>query len=149
MLTLRSPAFSHGGKIPPLFTCEGKDLSPALEFSGAPAGTRSLALIVHDPDAPDPKAPRTDWVHWLLYNLPADCAGLVQAVAEGALPPGTLPGVTDFRRTIGRHRYFFVLHALDAVLSDLATPARPRLEREIKGHILATAELMGTYQKGD
>ncbi len=156
MLTLRSPAFSHGGKIPPLHTCEGKDTSPALEFSGAPAGTRSLALIVHDPDAPDPKAPKIDWVHWLLYNLPPDCNGLPQGVAESALQPGTLPGVSDFKRTgyggpcppIGRHRYFFVLHALDTVLPDLGTPARPRLERELKGHILASAELMGTYQKG-
>jgi Raf kinase inhibitor-like YbhB/YbcL family protein len=155
MLTLRSPAFSHGAGIPPLHTCEGKDTSPALEFSGAPAGTRSLALIVHDPDAPDPKAPKIDWVHWLLYNLPPDCKGLPQGVAESALPPGTQPGVSDFKRTgyggpcppIGRHRYF-VLHALDAVLPDLGTPARPRLERELKGHILATAELMGTYQKG-
>ena len=155
MLTIRSPGFSHGGAIPPLHTCEGKDVSPALEFSGAPAGTKSLALVVHDPDAPDPKAPRIDWVHWLLYNLPPDCRGLAQGVSESALPPGTLPGVTDFRRTgyggpcppIGTHRYFFMLHALDVVLPDLATPDRPRLERELKGHVLATAELMGTYKK--
>ena len=155
MLTIRSPAFSHGGAIPPLHTCQGKDVSPALEFSGAPAGTRSLALVVHDPDAPDPKAPRIDWVHWLLYNLPPDCKGLVQGVSESALPPGTLPAVTDFRRTgyggpcppIGTHRYFFVLHALDVVLPDLGTPARPRLEGEFKGHVLARAELMGTYKK--
>src|SRR5260370_790037 len=99
MLTIRSPAFSQGGVIPPVHTCEGKDLSPALEFSGAPQGTKSLALIVHDPDAPDPKAPRIDWVHWLLYNLPPDCKGLAQGVAETALPTGTLSGVTAFKRT--------------------------------------------------
>jgi Raf kinase inhibitor-like YbhB/YbcL family protein len=156
MLTIRSPAFSHGGAIPALHTCDGKDLSPALEFSGAPQGTKSLALIVHDPDAPDPKAPKIDWVHWLLYNLPPDCKGLPQGVAETALPTGTLSGVTDFKRTawggpcppIGRHRYFFVLHALDSVLPDLGTPARPGLERAITGHVLGTAELMGTYEKG-
>jgi Raf kinase inhibitor-like YbhB/YbcL family protein len=155
MLTIRSPAFSHGGAIPSLHTCDGKDLSPALEFSGAPQGTKSLALIVHDPDAPDPKAPKIDWVHWLLYNLPPDCKGLPQGVAETALPTGTLSGVTDFKRTawggpcppIGRHRYFFVLHALDTVLPDLGTPARPGLERAIAGHILSSAELMGTYEK--
>jgi Raf kinase inhibitor-like YbhB/YbcL family protein len=155
MLTIRSPAFSQGGTIPPLHTCDGKDLSPALEFSGAPQGTKSLALIVHDPDAPDPKAPRIDWVHWLLYNLPPDCKGLAQGVAETALPTGTLSGVTDFKRTawggpcppIGRHRYFFVLHALDIVLPDLGTPARPGLERAILGHVLSSADLMGTYQK--
>ncbi|SRR5258708_4109187 len=155
MLTIRSPAFSQGGVIPPVHTCEGKDLSPALEFSGAPQGTKSLALIVHDPDAPDPKAPRIDWVHWLLYNLPPDCKGLAQGVAETALPTGTLSGVTDFKRTawggpcppIGRHRYFFVLHALDIVLPDLGTPARPGLERAILGHVLSSADLMGTYVK--
>jgi Raf kinase inhibitor-like YbhB/YbcL family protein len=154
MLTLRSPAFTHGGAIPRLHTCEGKDVSPALEFSGAPPGTQSLALIVHDPDAPDPKAPKLDWVHWLLYNLPPDCTGLPEGAAE--LPPGTRQGVSDFGRTgyggpcppIGRHRYFFVLHAVDRVLPDLGAPTRPRLERELKGHILATAELMGTYEKG-
>lgn len=156
MLTIRSPAFPHGGAIPPLHTCEGRDLSPALEFSGAPEGTRSLALIVHDPDAPDPKAPKIDWVHWVLYNLPAGCKGLPQDAGETALPPGTLPGISDFKRTgwggpcppIGRHRYFFVLHALDSVLPDLGTPTRQRLERALAGHVLATSELMGTYQKG-
>lgn len=156
MLTIRSPAFSHGGAIPAVHTCEGKDVSPALEFAGAPEGTKSLALVVHDPDAPDPKAPRIDWVHWVLYNLPAACKGLPQAVIESALPPGTLPGVTDFKRTgwggpcppIGKHRYFFVLFALDKVLDDLGTPTRQRLERAFAPHVLERAELIGTYQKG-
>jgi Raf kinase inhibitor-like YbhB/YbcL family protein len=156
MLTITSPAFSSGGPIPSLHTCEGKDASPALEFGGAPQGAKSLALVVHDPDAPDPKAPRIDWVHWVLYNLPPDCRGLQQGVAETALPAGTLPGVTDFKKTawggpcppIGRHRYFFVLYALDLVLPDLGTPTRQRLERAFAGHLLAKAELMGTYEKG-
>src|SRR3954463_3946434 len=156
MLTIRSPAFAQGGAIPSLHTCEGQDLSPALEFSGAPAGTRSLALVVHDPDAPDPRAPKIDWVHWVLYNLPPDCKGLPQGVSEHALPAGTLPGITDFKRTgwggpcppIGRHRYYFVLYALDATLDDLGTPSRQRLEKALAGHVLEKAELMGTYQKG-
>lgn len=155
MLTIRSPAFSQGGKIPAVNTCEGADVSPALEFSGAPEGTKSLALVVHDPDAPDPKAPKIDWVHWLLYNLPPDCEGLPQGMAETALPQGALPGVSDFKRTgwggpcppIGEHRYFFVLYALDTVLPDLGTPTRKTLEREMKGHVLARAEWIGTYRK--
>jgi Raf kinase inhibitor-like YbhB/YbcL family protein len=156
MLTIRSSAFAHGGSIPRLHTCEGANVSPALEFSGAPAGAKSLALVVHDPDAPDPKAPRVDWVHWVLYNLPADCKGLPQEVAESALPPGTLPGLNDFKQAewkgpcppIGRHRYFFVLYALDRKLDDLGTPTRQRLEKSFAGHVLEKAELMGTYEKG-
>jgi Raf kinase inhibitor-like YbhB/YbcL family protein len=156
MLTIRSPAFAQGASIPALHTCEGQDVSPGLEFSGAPQGAKSLALIVHDPDAPDPKAPKMDWVHWVLYNLPADCKGLAQGVSESALPPGTLPGLNDWKRTgwggpcppIGRHRYFFELIALNTVLDDLGSPTRQRLERAIAGHILGKAELVGTYQKG-
>jgi Raf kinase inhibitor-like YbhB/YbcL family protein len=155
MLTITSPAFSNGGSIPSLYTCEGKDVSPALEFAGVPQGAKSLALVVHDPDAPDPKAPRIDWVHWVLYNLPPDCRGLSQGVAENALPAGALPGVTDFKKTgwggpcppIGKHRYYFVLYALDTVLPDLGTPTRQRLERAFAGHLLAKAEMMGTYEK--
>jgi Raf kinase inhibitor-like YbhB/YbcL family protein len=155
MLTIRSPAFAHGAAIPALHTCEGKDVSPALEFSGAPAGTKSLALIVHDPDAPDPKAPKVDWVHWILYDLPPNASGLPQGVGEKALPPGTLPGLNNWKRTgwggpcppIGRHRYFFKLFALDTALPDLGTPTRERLERAFAGHVLEQAELMGTYQK--
>lgn len=156
MLTIRSPAFAHGGSIPALYTCEGKDISPPLEFGGAPQGAKSLALIVHDPDAPDPAAPRMDYVHWVLYNLPAGCKGLPEAATDANLPPGTLPGLNDWKRAgyggpcppIGRHRYFFVLHALDTMLEDLGTPTRQRLERALAGHLLAKAELIGTYQKG-
>ncbi|MBK6424483.1 MAG: YbhB/YbcL family Raf kinase inhibitor-like protein [Gemmatimonadetes bacterium] len=154
-LQLTSPAFPAGGAIPAAHTCEGADRSPALAWAGAPPGTRSLVLIVDDPDAPDPAAPRMTWVHWVLYNLPADTAGLPEAVAPAALPPGTLEGVTDFRRTgwggpcppIGRHRYYFRLYALDCVLPDLGRPARARVDQAMAGHVLAQAELMGTYQK--
>ncbi|MBA2227692.1 YbhB/YbcL family Raf kinase inhibitor-like protein [Thermogemmata fonticola] len=152
-LTLTSPAFSHGGEIPTEYTCEGPDVSPELRWSGAPPGTQSFALIVDDPDAPDPAAPKMTWVHWVLYNLPADCTGLAKDVRQ--LPAGTCEGLNDWKRTgyggpcppIGRHRYFFKLYALDTVLPDLGTPTKDRLLQAMQGHILAQAELMGTYQK--
>jgi hypothetical protein len=152
MLAVRSSAFAHEGEIPQAHTCEGDDLSPALEFAGVPQGAKSLALVVHDPDAPDPAAPRMDWVHWVLYDLPPQCKGLPQG---GALPEGARQGVNDWKKTgyggpcppIGRHRYFFVLYALDTVLGDLGAPSRQKLERAFAGHLLAKAELMGTYEK--
>jgi hypothetical protein len=152
-LTLTSPAFSPGGSIPAAYTCEGANRSPPLAWSGMPAGTQSLALIVDDPDAPDPAAPRMTWVHWVLYNLPPECAGLAEGIA--VLPAGTLEGTNDWKRTgyggpcppIGRHRYFHKLYALDARLPDLGRPDKARLEQAMRGHVLAQAELIGTYQK--
>lgn len=152
-LTLTSPAFAHQAEIPAKYTCEGSDISPPLAWSGVPAGTQSLALIADDPDAPDPAAPKTTWVHWLLYNLPPTTKGLQEAVR--VLPPGTLEGLSDWRRTgyggpcppIGRHRYFFKLYALDSPLPDLGKPTKAKLEQALAGHILAQAELIGTYQK--
>lgn len=152
---LTSPAFSAGGSIPVEHTCEGADRSPPLTWSGIPAGTKSLALIVDDPDAPDPAAPRMTWVHWVLYNLPPGCDGLPAGVAAAALPAGTREGLNDWKRTgyggpcppIGRHRYFHKLYALDAVLPDLGRPGKTRLEQAMQGHVLAHAELIGTYQK--
>ncbi len=154
-LKLSSTAFGHQGRIPSLYTCDGHDLSPPLSWTGMPPVTRSLALLVVDPDAPDPLAPKTTWVHWVLYNLPADCTGLPEAVSRADLPPGTREGVNDWRRTgyggpcppIGRHRYFFRLYALDAVLPNLGNPTRSEVERAMQGHVLAEAELMGTYQR--
>lgn len=153
-LTLSSPAFSQNGSIPREYTCEGEDVSPALSWSGVPDGTRSLALIVDDPDAPDPKAPKTVWVHWVLYNLPPDSDGLARNVQD--LPEGTGRGLNDWKHPgyggpcppIGRHRYFHKLYALDAVLPDLGTPTKSRLLDAMAGHVLAEAELVGTYQKG-
>jgi Raf kinase inhibitor-like YbhB/YbcL family protein len=152
-LTLQSSAFSSAGNIPAEYTCEGDDVSPALEWKGAPAGTRSFALIVDDPDAPDPKAPKMTWVHWILYDLPADATALPKGVKK--LPAGTREGLNDWKRTgyggpcppIGRHRYFHKLYALDAMLGDLKNPRKAELERAMQGHILAQAELLGTYQK--
>jgi len=154
-LTITSTAFEPNGPIPRQYTCQGRDISPALAWSGVPAGTKSLALIVDDPDAPDPAAPRMTWVHWVLYNLPAEATGLAEAVPPSALPKGTREGVNDWKRTgyggpcppIGRHRYFHKLYALDTVLPDLGTPTRARLEKAMEGHVLARAELMGTYKK--
>jgi len=154
-LTITSPAFAAGHEIPSDFTCEGADISPALAWSGAAAGTKSLALIVDDPDAPDPAAPKMTWVHWVLYNLPADSRGLPEAVEPSGLPAGTREGKNDWKRTgyggpcppIGRHRYFFKLFALDTVLPDLRTPTKAELEKAMQGHVLEKAELMGVYQK--
>ena len=155
-LALSSPAFSQGGEIPALFTCEGRDLSPALDWTCVPETAKSLVLIVDDPDAPDPAAPRTTWVHWLLYNLPPATAGLPEGVARRELPAGTLEGLNDWQRTgyggpcppIGRHRYCFKLYALDRVLPDLNRPTKPLLEKAMHGYVLAEAVLVGTYQKG-
>jgi Raf kinase inhibitor-like YbhB/YbcL family protein len=154
-LSITSPSFPGGGEIPERHTCEGKDISPELRFDGVPQGAKSLALVAHDPDAPDPKAPKIDWVHWIVYNLPPSTRALPEGVREADLPQGTLLGMTDFKKAayggpcppIGRHRYFFVLYALDAALPDLGTPTRQQLERAIAGHVLGKAELMGTYQK--
>lgn len=155
-MQITSPAFTMNGPIPTKHTCEGSDLSPALAWSGAPAGTKSFALIVDDPDAPDPAAPKMTWVHWVLYDVPPGAASLPEAVAAEHLPTGTLEGTNDWRRTgyggpcppIGRHRYFFKLHALDTVLPDLEKPTKAKLEAAMKGHVLAEAQLVGTYQKG-
>ena len=151
-LALSSPAFEAGGKIPSRYTCEGEDISPPLTIGGVPDAAKSLALIVDDPDAPDPKAPRRVWVHWALYNLAPNTA----ALPEGAVPVGAITGINDSRRAsyagpcppVGRHRYFHKLYALDAVMPD--TPMdKAGLEAAMKGHILAQAALVGTYRKGD
>ena len=155
-LTITSTAFAHNGAIPSLYTCEGKDISPPLAWNGAPAGTKSLVLIVDDPDAPDPAAPKTTWVHWVLYNIPASVSSLPEAVKATALPAGTREGVNDWDRTgyggpcppTGRHRYFHKLYALDNVLPDLQRPHKAALEKAMQGHMLAQAALIGTYQKG-
>jgi len=154
-LKLSSPAFKNQGEIPPVYTCDGTDLSPALAWSSLPEGTQSLALIVDDPDAPDPAAPKMTWVHWVLYNLPPTLNGLPEATDSAKLPTGTLPGVNDWKRTgyggpcppIGRHRYFFKLYALDRVMPDLNRPTKAKLEAAMKGHILEQATLIGTYQR--
>ena len=150
-----SSAFAVNAEIPSQFTCQGADRSPPLAFADIPAGSKSLALIVDDPDAPDPAAPKMTWVHWVLYNLPPQTTGLVEAIAPRDLPHGTLEGLNDWKRTgyrgpcppAGRHRYFHKLYALDTVLPDLHKPTKAALEKAMHGHILAHAEWVGTYQK--
>jgi Raf kinase inhibitor-like YbhB/YbcL family protein len=155
-MTITSTAFAANASIPKAYTCEGKDVSPPLAWSGVPANAKSLALIVDDPDAPDPAAPRMTWVHWVLYNIPVTAHGLPEALSTARLPAGTLEGLNDWQRTgyggpcppVGRHRYFHKLYALDAVLPDLKRPNKVALEKAMKGHVLAEAQLIGTYQKG-
>lgn len=152
-LKITSSAFVEGTEIPVRFTCEGEDLSPQLAWEGAPEGTKSFALIVDDPDAPDPKAPKMTWVHWVMYDLPVG----VRSIDEGAgtFPEGTRHGLNDWKRTgyggpcppIGRHRYFHKLYALDSLLGDLNSPTKDQLLAAMKGHVLAEAVLMGTYIK--
>jgi Raf kinase inhibitor-like YbhB/YbcL family protein len=152
-MRISSKAFNDQGAIPTMHTCEGKDASPPLAWSDIPAGAKSLVLIVDDPDAPDPAAPKMTWVHWVLYNLPASNGGLAEGVK--ALPAGTKEGVNDWKRTgyggpcppIGRHRYFHKLYALDTALPDLKQPSKAKLEAAMKGHIIAETQLVGTYQK--
>ena len=152
-LTLTSTAFSANQEIPRRHTCEGEDLSPPLAWSGVPGAAKSLALIVDDPDAPDPKAPQRTWVHWVLYNIPPATTSLVEGGRE--LPEGTRQGSNDWQRTgwggpcppIGRHRYFFKLYALDRVLPDLGPATKAQLEQAMKGHVVARGEIVGTYEK--
>lgn len=152
---LASPAFAHNSDIPRRYTCEGEDVSPALEWTGAPARTQSLALIVEDPDAPDPAAPQRIWVHWVLYDIPPNASGLVENCGAHGGAARALDGVNDWGRTgyggpcppIGRHRYFHKLYALDVVLPDLHQPNRARLLAAMRDHILAEATLIGGYQK--
>jgi Raf kinase inhibitor-like YbhB/YbcL family protein len=155
-LTISSTAFSSGQAIPRQYTCDGDDRSPPLAWAGVPANAKSLVLIVDDPDAPDPKAPKMTWVHWVLYDIPPSASSLAEAVEPGDLPKGAREGLNDWKRTgyggpcppVGRHRYFHKLYALDVTLGDLGRPTKARLEAAMKGHIVAQAELVGTYQRG-
>lgn len=154
-MNILSPSFQKNGPIPSRYTCDGKDVSPPLEWTGVPAGTRSMALIVDDPDAPDPASPKMTWVHWVLYNMPAGASSLPEGVAEKDFPAGTMQGINDWHRTgyggpcppIGKHRYYFKLYALDVVLPDLKHPAKAALEKAIRGHVIGQAELVGLYQR--
>ncbi len=154
-LKLSSTAYQHGAEIPTKYTCQGEDISPPLSWEGIPEATRSLALIIHDPDVPSPDKPVRLWVHWVLYNLPVDTTSLPEHTTSVTLPSGTLEGLNDWDRTgyggpcppMGRHRYFHKLYALDVVLEGLHEPTKDQLEAAMQGHILAEAELIGTYQK--
>lgn len=152
---ISSPAFAGNASIPAKYTCEGDDVSPPLEWSGVPAGTKSLVLIVDDPDAPDPAAPRMTWVHWVAYDIPADATGLGEDANANGVPAGTKLGLNDWKRAdyggpcppIGRHRYFFKLYALGTTLKDLGKATKADVVAAMKGHVLAEAQIIGTYQK--
>ena len=154
-MSLASSVFPNQGEIPRHYTCEGADKSPPLTWSGVPAGAASLVLIVDDPDAPDPNAPKMTWVHWILYNIPPSATGLAEGLAPAQLSRRTREGLNDWKRAryngpcppIGRHRYFHKLYALDTELPDLDSATKDVLLKHVEGHVLATAELVGTYQK--
>jgi Raf kinase inhibitor-like YbhB/YbcL family protein len=149
---LSSDAFTSNATMPVELTCEGGDVSPPLAWSAPPAGTKSFALVVYDPDAPDPAAPKQTWVHWVVYDIPGSASSIPKG---GPIPDGSRAGLNDFKRTayggpcppIGRHRYFHVVYAVDKTLGDIGTPTRAELEHAIENHVLAKGELVGTYQK--
>lgn len=145
-MKLSSPAFTHNGSIPALYTCDGEDRSPPLHISGVPSEAKSLVLINDDPDAP-----MGTWVHWLLWNIEPK----TMQIREGSIPPRVIEGTTSFRQTgyggpcppSGTHRYFFKLYALDTTLDLPRSADKAKLEKAFEGHILAKAELMGLYQR--
>ena len=155
MFILKSNGFTNGGAIPAKYSCEGQDISPPLSWENVPESAQSLVLIVDDPDAPDPNAPKMTWVHWLVYNIPADTNGLPEGATEAMLPQGAEQGQKDWKKIgyggacppIGRHRYFHKLYALDAVLKGMHKPTKAQIEAAMKGHVIAAAELVGTYEK--
>ncbi len=154
-MTITASTFSANQSIPSLYTCEGKDISPALSWQHVPDNAQSLVLIVDDPDAPDPKAPERTWVHWVLYNIPTQSTGLPENVGVLNLPQGTLQGLNDWNRTgyggpcppIGEHRYFFKLYALNTVLPDLHEPTKAQLLEAMQGKIIQEVQMIGLYHK--
>lgn len=145
-MKLSSPDFAEGASIPPQFTCDGANVSPALEISGAPAETKSLALIVDDPDAP-----HGTWTHWLVWNIPPE----TKEIATGSVPRGAVQGVNDFSKNnyggpcppSGTHHYHFKVFALDKVLSLPASSKRKALDSALKGHVIGESECMGAYSR--
>jgi len=154
-MMITSPSFKHNGTIPARHTCDGLNISPVLKWTGVPAGTKSLALIVDDPDAPDPGAPKMTWVHWVVYNIPPDTNSLQETLSAEGIPRGTLLGLNDWNHAgyqgpcppIGKHRYFFKLYALDIVLPDLKHPTKATLEKAMQGHVLVVSNLVGLYRR--
>jgi Raf kinase inhibitor-like YbhB/YbcL family protein len=152
-LELRSPAFANNQEIPEVYTCEGANVSPPLVWSGVPDDAISLVLIVDDPDAPDPRAPTRTYVHWVLYDMTPTTPGLKEA--QTTPPTGARQGLNDWKQRgyggpcppVGRHRYFFKLYALDTMLGELRSPTKDVVEQAMRPHVLAQAELVGTYER--
>lgn len=153
-LVLESPSFRHGQPIPHAHALDHGNVSPALRWHGEPDGTKSFLLVVEDPDAPDPAAPKRTWVHWIVYDLPAGAHALEEDASRAGLPDGAEQGLNDWddpawdgpKPPTGRHRYFFKLWALDRALPHRAYH-RADLARMIDGHVLDYAELVGTYAR--
>jgi Raf kinase inhibitor-like YbhB/YbcL family protein len=150
-IDIQSPAFQEGGAIPNLYTCKGKNISPPLSWSGVPAGTASIALIVEDPDAP-----KGTYIHWVVFNLPPDSKGLPEAVPAGAkLSNGAMQGLTSGRKNgylgpcppSGTHRYFFKIYALDKKLDLKSGVTKSELLKAMNGHVLAEGQWMGVFSK--
>lgn len=148
---ITSPAFKHGETIPSDFSCKGRDLSPALTWTEPPTATKSFALIMDDPDAPI-----GTWVHWVIFNIPASTRDLKEGMpTESQLSDGSVQGKTSAGSTgyhgpcppSGTHRYFFKLYALDTMLDLSASANKKDLLAAMEGHILANAELMGTFSR--
>ncbi len=151
--TLESAAFKNNYEIPAVYTCEGKNISPPLKWSNPPQGTQSFAIIVDDPDAPDPQAPKTTWVHWVLFNIPPSITSLPEDVHS--LPKKSHEGLNDWQAVgyrgpcppIGKHHYHHKIYALDTILPEMERPTKADLEKSMKGHVLGQTELVGTYLK--
>lgn len=149
--SLRSTSFEEGGRIPRRNTCDGEDISPDLSWTDVPERTASVALIVDDPDAP-----RGNWVHWVLFDLPPNLLGLPEKVpSKPVLEEGGVHGTNDFGRLgyggpcppSGTHRYFFKLSALDVALRLPPSATREQVEKAMQGHVLAEARLTGKYSR--
>ena len=150
-LKVTSTAFTEGQPIPKQYTCDGINISPPLEWSGVPKTAKTIAIICDDPDAPV-----GTWVHWVLYNLPADKIGLIENTpATETLPSGGVQGTNDFKKIVyggpcppsGRHRYFFKVYALDAELSLKSGATKADVEKAMEGHLVSQGQLMGTYRR--
>lgn len=154
-INLTSSAFEANGSMPIKYTCEGTNISPPLTWAGAPPTTKSFALILEDPDAPDPAKPTRVVSHWVAYNIPATATKLAENASKNGMPAGSAQGLNEGKKPgymgpcppIGRHRYFFKLFALDTVLAGLDKPTKADLEKAIQGHVVGNAQLIGTYQK--
>ena len=150
--SVSSPKFQNHAEIPIEYTREGKNQSPPLDWSDAPPETKSFALVCEDPDAPDPAHPQKTFVHWVVYNIPSNLTSLPENIRK--FPTGVHMGTNDWGQTgyggpappIGRHRYFFRLYALDTMLPDQSGLTRTKLDRRMNGHIIGTAEVVGTYE---
>jgi Raf kinase inhibitor-like YbhB/YbcL family protein len=152
---LISPAFGQNGSIPSQYTCDGDDLSPPLGWSDVPSDAKSLALIMDDPDSPDPAKPQRVFVHWVVFNISPIMRKLPLNAARPILPGTAQPGTNDFGTqtyggpcpSVGRHRYIFKLYALDTQLKGLKNPTKAELEQAMEGHLVDSVELVGTYEK--